>query len=110
MNARPEIGDVVERHRADVAAEDGLDARRALHVDPYQGAGVVGDVDRHRALGQAGERGAGRRVGDAPVAGAIVADGVDVTLVPGARLLVFAGESELAAVGPPGEFVRRPSR
>ncbi|HEY5669875.1 MAG TPA: hypothetical protein VIS10_07730 [Anaerolineales bacterium] len=68
----------------------------------------VFDVYLHRALGQAGEHGAGRRVGDAPVAGAIVANGIDVTLVPRARLLVFAGESQLAAVGPPGEILWRP--
>ena len=48
------------------------------------------------------------QVGAPPVAGAIVADGVDVTLVLGARLLVFAGESQLAAVGPPGEILCRP--
>ena len=82
--------------------------RRARHVDPGIGrTGGAVDVDRYRALGQPGQRGAGRRVGDAAVARPVGADAVNVALVIRARVLVFAGEGELAAVRPPDEIVRR---
>ena len=98
----PEIGDVVDRHDAVDGAHH---SRRARHID--KGDDGSGDVHGDRSLGQGGELGAGRRVGDAAEACPIRVDRVDVAVELGARIFVRAAEGQLEAIVPPVEIDRQ---